>query len=513
MTRATTWVGLSGWILVLTATPAAVVARNPVAVQRGIPQLFIDDEIIESDEGSIRTLHQPTKDHGGERPIIAAPPQTSLLAYGTIVFDTRIQRYVMFVQEFPSRQMYRVLSADGMNWVPTGGKLLDPIHMDTDLGDVPRDRAINAHGNREIDLFSCYYDQSDSQFPYKGWAWYANWGNDLEGIFYVRSRDGTSWERLHQVVNGFAGSGDQSCREIEQDGKIVRGPGDVTLFSHDEQTGKFLGIFKFFNHEGYGAGNNHRSRSYLWLDRLDEVVDTNRIKRIALLPPNAYANGDTPFDEYYASTAWRYGPLWLGTLKIYHPRGNYPHSSAGCAFLKLVVSRDALNWAKVPFLNDSGVPEVFIPNGKEGGNNGQADGGYISDFSQAPLRIGNELIFYYSASSWGKNQPREQRIMGGGIFRARLRPDGFVSVDEGGLLTRPLSLEGSDLLVNAVGPVKVELLNAAGETLGETEIQGDSLEHVVRFDNRSAGALAAGKPVRLRFDVTPPGRLYSFTTR
>jgi hypothetical protein len=274
----------------------------------------------------------------------------------------------MFVQEFPSRQMYRVLSADGMNW----GKL-EPVTLDKNLGDVPRDKALNSAGNREIDLFSCYYDNTDAAYPYKAWVWFANWGNDLEGIFYMQSKDGTNWERGRQVVNGFAGPGDRSCREIEQEGKIVRGPGDVTVFTYDEQTGKYLGIFKFFNDKGYGAGNNHRSRAYLWLDRLDEPVDTRRIERIALLPAGDYRNGDTQFDEYYASTAWRYGPLWLGTLKIFHPRGNYPHSSAGCAFFKLAVSRDALNWKKVPYLNDGGVPEVFIPNGQQGGNHGQND--------------------------------------------------------------------------------------------------------------------------------------------
>lgn len=510
--RASISTGLT--VLLLSTGLASVVrADDPIAVKPGVPQMFIDDGIIGAEKGSIRSMHQPAKDEDGQRPVIASPEHTSLLAYGSIVFDTRLNRYVMFVQEFPSRQMYRVLSADGMHWEPTNGNLLDPVNLDKNLGDVPRDKAKNAAGNREIDLFSCFYDKKDADYPYKGWVWFANWGDDLEGIFYIRSKDGKDWVRGQQVVNGFAGPGDTSCREIEQEGKIVRGPGDVTLFTHDEQTGKFLGIFKFFNHDGYGAGNNHRSRTYLWLDRLDAPVDTNRIQRIALLPPGTYRNGDTQFDEYYASTAWRYGPLWLGTLKIFHPRGNYPHSSAGCAFLKLVVSRDGLNWTKVPYLNDSGVPEVFIPNSKEGGNNGQSDGGYISDFSTPPLRIGKELVFYYSASAWGKNQPREQRLMGGGIFRARLRPDGFVSLDEGSITTKPLALGGDQLLVNAIGPVTVEVLDAADKVLGTATIEGDSLEHEVTFDGKTIGTLARGTTPRLRFAVQPPGKLYSFTTR
>jgi hypothetical protein len=38
-----------------------------------------------------------------------------------------------------------------------------------------------------------------------------------------------------------------------------------------------------------------------------------------------------------------------------------------------------------------------------GGNAGKNDGGYLTEFSQGPLRIGDELIYYYGCSSYGKN--------------------------------------------------------------------------------------------------------------
>jgi hypothetical protein len=86
--------------------------------------------------------------------------------------------------------------------------------------------------------------------------------------------------------------------------------------------------------------------------------------------------------------------------------------------------------------------EIFLPNGAERGNDGRNDGGYISEFSQGPLRVGDELIYYYSASSYGKNAPANRRLTGGGIFRARLRRDGFVSVDSGALTTPLLEFKG-----------------------------------------------------------------------
>lgn len=513
--------------VVMTLLAAAGAAFQPVraesvAIQSRVAQLFIDDAIVES-APVVRILHQPVKDDGGRVPIIKPAEHTSLLAYGSIVFDEKLRQYVMFVQEFPSRQMYRITSPDGLQWSETDGTRLEKVALDTDLGDVPRDKANNAAGNRGIDLFSCYYDKKDSRYPYKGWCWFANWGNDLEGIFYIQSRDGKTWERGRQVVNGFAGEGDKSCREIHQGGKVVWGPGDVTLFGYDPVSDRYLGIFKFFNHKGILLGNNLRSRAYMFLDRLDEPVDTSKIERIALLPAGAYAGGDTVFDEYYATTAWRYESMWLGGLKVFHPRGSYPHSSAGCAFLKLVCSRDGLNWQKVPYINDDGVPEVFIPNGKEGGNGGRNDGGYMSEFSQGPLRIGDEIVYYYCSSAWGKNQDRGVRIMGGGVFRARLRVDGFVSVDEGVLTTKTLRFSGKDLQINATGPVKVEVLRGGGgevsgtaesnEVLGVAEIKGDSIRHAVTFEGKSLGQLVPSGEAKLRFTVEPPGKLYSFTVR
>lgn len=493
---------------------ASLAGTEPLAMEAGVAQLFIDDHVLESSPRVIRTLHQPVKDHVGNQPLIRAPRDGTLLAYGSIVFDSKLNLYVMFLQSYPTRSMYRVTSSDGLNWSQYEESTLERLALDMNLGNMPRDRANNAHGERGIDLFSCHYDEDDSAWPYKGWCWFANWGNDLEGIYYIRSRDGRSWERGPQVVNGFAGHDDPSCRAIEQDGHLLNGPGDVTLFAYDAPHRRYLGIFKFFSEVDVGRGNNLRSRAYLWLDRLDQPVDTKRIEQIALLPPGADQNGDTAFDEYYASTAWRYESLWLGTLKIFHARGDYPHSAAGCAFFKLAVSRDALNWRKVQFTNDAGIREVFLPNGREGGKGGQNDGGYMSDFSQGPLRIGDELIFYYSSSSWGKNHQKPQRLSGGGIFRARLRVDGFVSIDEGVATTRPLILiEVKNLFVNAIGPVKVEALNEAGRVLASTNIKTDSIKQLVTFDGKSLGEITGESNPRLRFTVRPPGKLYSFTIR
>jgi hypothetical protein len=440
-------------------------------------------------------------------PVIAIEHEGSLMAKGTIVRDPRLKRYVMFAKAHRTKQVYRFISADGLNWsTDTPDNQPRPISLD----------CVNpATGRREgyPGMHSFCYDARDSEYPYKGWVFFGNWGDEYEGLYYIRSRDGKDWERRGMVANGWAGPGDPSCREIHQDGRVVYGPGDTTRFYYDVPENRFLGIFKFFTTDRVGPENALRSRAYLFVDRLDERIDLTRFTHVDLLPSVARTNGDTPFDEYYASTGWRYGDLWLGGLLVWHLKGDYPYSAAGCAFLKLVVSRDGLHWDKVPFSNDARMPEVFIPNGREGGNDGRNDGGYMSEFSQGPLRIGDELIYYYGCSSYGKNHPPSVRITGGGIFRARLRVDGFVSVDGGTLTTRPLAFEGEDLYINGIGPISIEALAVDGRPLGLARVSGDSIRHRMTFGGKSLRAFATDGLVRLRFVVTGEGRLYSFTMR
>jgi hypothetical protein len=499
-------------VLLLPASVAAPAAENrPVSIETGVAELFVDDYLIESQKDLKRTLHQPRKDNDGSVPVLAITDEfdgvpATLQANGTIVYDPKLKKWVMIaigaslMQKGPDRvRLYRFTSDDAMNW--TRGDDGTAQHIKFDLSDPASGQSAS-----NTDLFSFCYDQADPDYPYKGWLWFANWGDGREGVYYVRSRDGRQWERGRQVMRF-------NSREIQQDGWTLRGPSDVTTFWADPVTGKFLALIKFANREPVGDGNRQRSRAYAFVDRLDEPFDMNRLERVALVPPAAQTNGDLPHDEYYASTAWRYGSLWLGGLKIWHGKGDYPYSAAGSAFLKFVSSRDGLNWKKVQFDNHGGIPEVWIPNGSEGGNGGKNDGGYITEFSQGPLRIGDELIYYYGSSSWGKNHPPGVCVCGGGIFRARLRPDGFVSVDAGTLTTRPLQFDGSTLVVNGVGPIDVEVLASANQVLGKGTIKGDSLAHEVILNGKSLGQLKADGAVHLRFTVGDGGKLYSFCIR
>jgi hypothetical protein len=486
-----------------------------VHVENGQAQLFADDYLIALQSDLQRTLRQPRKDGGGNEPVIAlgeefGDTKGTLEANGSIVFDSKLKRWVMYCLAFASSwpgesadrvRLYRFTSSDAMTW--RKGDDGKPQRIAIDL----RDPASNTSATN-IDLFSCMYDETDHAYPYKGWLFFANWGPGREGTYFVQSADGIQWERGRPVL--IAGS-----RTLEQDGRVMNGTGDVTTFYHDSQQNRFLACLRFASATDVENTNRLRSRGFLFTEQLDRPIDLATVSRLDLVPEGAMRNGDMPTDEYYSSTAWRYGSLWLGGLRIWHSRDDYPYSASGCAFLKLVVSRDGLHWKKVPFRSESGDAEVFIPNGREGGNDGRNDGGYMTEFSNAPLRIGDELIYYYGSSSWGKNHPRPYRVSGGGVFRGRLRPDGFVSVDGGSLITRKLKFDGSDLEVNGVGPIAIDVVGSTdqnAEALASATIQGDSLRHAVHFDGgRSLREVAPEGQVQLRFRIGAGGALYSFT--
>ena len=485
-----------------------------VHLKSGESQFFIDDYLIAHQSGLHRTLHQPTKDHGGNEPVLAienefGETKSTLEANGTILYDPKLKKWVMFTLSFCSNwpgesadrvRLYRFTSSDALAWVK--GDDGTPQRMAIDLHDPKSGTSAT-----NVDLFSCMYDDQDRDHPYKGWLFFANWGQGREGTYYVQSPDGIHWQRGPQVL--VAGS-----RTIQQDGRTMNGTGDVSTFYHDRDANRFLGCLRWASATDIENTNRLRARGFVFTDRLDHPIDLKQITRLSLIPEAAERNGDMPTDEYYSSTAWRCGSLWLGGLRIWHSKDDYPYSASGCAFLKLVVSRDGLHWKKVAFKNDDGVAEVFIPNGKEGGYDARNDGGYMTEFSNAPLRIGDELIYYYGSSSWGKNQPRPYRVSGGGIFRARLRPDGFVSVDNGSIVTRRLNFDGRHLYINGKGPITIEVVSSAdnaAKRIAVSMIEGDSLAHKVVFDNdRSLRDAANGGIVQLRFTVGEGGRLYSF---
>ena len=132
-------------------------------------------------------------------------------------------------------RIYRFTSVDGISWVKGDDGTPQRIFPLTkaDLFDS----GTNTYATN-IDLFSCFYDKNDATSPYKGWLYFQNWGDDREGLYYVKSREGINWERGNQIAVGF---GDFGYQTIHQNGRSLVGPADVSLFYYDEMENRFLG--------------------------------------------------------------------------------------------------------------------------------------------------------------------------------------------------------------------------------------------------------------------------------
>lgn len=104
------------------------------------------------------------------------------------------------------------------------------------------------------------------------------------------------------------------------------------------------------------------------------------------------------------------------------------------------------------------------------------------------------------------------------VRRFTYRVDGFVSLragQQGGqLLTKPLTYDGSDLLVNCQtgpgGSLKIQLETTDGQALATSKpFSGDAIDQPLAWDSGQSLESMAGKPVRLRFSLRNAD-LYSF---
>jgi hypothetical protein len=502
-------------LLLLCFKLVAARAAAPLEIPTGTAQLFIGDRLIEKNLAITRTLHSPRKDDGGTKPVLFLENEfggvPGTLQGGTILFDPKLNHYVMFATSGAHLEghpwnwirLYRFTSRDGLAW--TKGDRGEPECVFPRSRDDFLDPASGAYASN-IDFTTFIYDVSDAAQPYKGWIWYANWGGQREGLYCVQSADGRTWQRGAQVsrVEAFT---------FQTDTHVYHGPYDTSGFAYDPVNRRFIASLKISAQRKDRSAPRYRARAYYELAALDRPVAFDPGKLVRLEPARRDAHGDLSDDEYYFSDAWRYESLWLGALKIHHETADYPHSRAGCSFLKLIYSHDGLHWEKVPYANDRGVAEVFLSNGTEGGNDASNDGGYVTTFQNAPLRVGEELIYYYASSSFGKNHPTPRMLQGGGIFRARLRVDGFVSVDAGTLITVPLATAGQDLFVNHAGQIIVALLSENETVLATATLEGDLILDRMKFPAGRFGDLTMRRPFKLKFFVPRGSELFSFQFR
>ncbi|MEO7650174.1 MAG: hypothetical protein ABIZ80_06880, partial [Bryobacteraceae bacterium] len=219
---------------------------------------------------------------------------------------------------------------------------------------------------------------------------------------------------------------------------------------------------------------------------------------------------DAPGVELYNNMGFPYEGMYLGLLTVFHtiPLDNIYLD------IELISSRNGRQWQR------TGDRTPFIPVGRR---NIDWDFGFHTPSSGPPVRVGDELWFYYSGRSYRHpvdGQGREPNH--GAIGLAKLRLDGFVSMTaaeaEGALVTRPLQFQESGLFVNAEaarGELRVEVQDESGVVIPGfaksdcLALNGDGVRQAVQWRSGSNLASLRGKAIRLKFYLRNAS-LYSF---
>jgi hypothetical protein len=217
-------------------------------------------------------------------------------------------------------------------------------------------------------------------------------------------------------------------------------------------------------------------------------------------PADRYPGGGEPA-ELYSLNAVAYESLMVGMHYIHRgPRNEICHRGKFPKLidLELGFSRDGFHWDRpdrTPFIASSRTE-------------GSWDRAYLHGTAGVFVVLDDALVFPYMGTSGIAPSGHRGMYTGGSIGLAKLRRDGFASMDgPGTLTTRPVRFTGEHLFVNVDGNVRVELLAGDGSVLSASEtFSGDSTKR--RIDVPDLAAFA-GKPVRFRFHLER-GSLYAF---
>jgi hypothetical protein len=249
-------------------------------------------------------------------------------------------------------------------------------------------------------------------------------------------------------------------------------------------------------------------------DELDKANSPAGLTRLDFYGPNVRQYGE-------GASAYIALPTCHSHWKFTYASEGKGRSFPQTVDVQLATSRDGIHWNRAP------GRRPFIRHGLEGtfwSKQIYPSGDIIP--------VDDELWFYFGAAP--TTHGASGRMTDGGIGRAVLRADGFISADAdytgGELITRPLVFTGRKLLLNAAtgagGSVQVEIQNPAGKPIPgfaleeADEINGNSLRFLARWraplKQKMRGpegdpnvSPLAGRPIRLRF-VMRDAKLYSF---
>jgi hypothetical protein len=466
-------------------------SRSPISVGSD-RQLFIDDFLIAEGRGVHLVVNRPelTK----ERCITADKPWEGfgVLAYNSIVEDEGVLKL-----------WYDAIANDGSRWCCYATSR-DGTHWEKpDLGIVPfdgaRDTNIVFPPERMPHEPCCVFKDSNPACPagekFKMVASLQPPGGK-EGTYVAASPDGLHWKLMKDSPAFRASDTNNICF---YDNSISRYVGYVRVWDpmrkvgrceFDDITswGKENVVFSYDDEDQRGLDRDLFSGMDFYTSAASKYPGTSNVY---LLFPSAYYH-------YRESTARKMGSV--------DPKNDGPLD------IQLATSRDGKKWNRLD-------RRPFIRLGEAG----QFDCSYAYMASGFICRQ-DEIWLYYAVSDHTHgNYDVSRDKFTGTITRAKLRLDGFVSLDAdyagGEFSTPPLVNSGRQLTLNVDasggGSLRVEIQPESGAAMegflaGDCDpINGSFIGKVVSWRGKTDLSAMAGKAVRLRF-VMNDAKLYAF---
>jgi len=226
-------------------------------------------------------------------------------------------------------------------------------------------------------------------------------------------------------------------------------------------------------------------------------------------------DADDPADtELYQFACHKFGQIYVGYMSVYYLRRPQPID------IHLATSRDGINFTRVC------RGEPFIPSGPLGYYDYMA----MACSQPEPIVVDDTVYVYYTAGNFPHDADlasTDPGVVKCGAALATFKRDRFASLETSEwdpgpcrVVTRPFTVRHPRLFLNAAtwmkGSVRVEALTRDWQPIpGFTEpvarpIQGDALDHPVRWQDNADVSKLLGKEIRLKFYMTR-ARIHAMT--
>jgi hypothetical protein len=301
---------------------------------------------------------------------------------------------------------------------------------------------------------------------YRALLYFKDATQELNGFWLASSPDGLRWQRRQEPV--------------------IPIEGDASRLMWDPAGRRWL-----FTCRRRRMYNDLRARRP-W-KRTISLAESSDLVHWSPLAPILTPDDDDPSDtQLYNMLIVPRGDLYLGFMSVYHLAEERMD-------VQLAVSRDRRHWER------PGRREPYFAPGPLG----SWDDRSVHLAHSAPCVQGDQMRWWYSGSTTGHGAPRRSGAVGALEFE-RDRFAGLVTgIQPGEVVTEPVRLTGTRLLVNAavgMGELRVELLDEVdgppeGYTLADCDplVEQDAVDAPVTWSGAELPAAWLDRPVRLRF--------------